>query len=324
VVDEQMIKAYGQLEKLGASPLGIPILILGPSGSGKENAAYAVHHFSGRKDGPFVAINCASIAESLAESELFGHEKGAFTGAAAARAGRFEEANGGTLFLDEIGEMPLRQQVALLAVLSNREVTPVGGGKPILVDVRIIAATNRDLRRQVEEGAFREDLFYRLNVIPIEVPPLRERKADIPALVRHFVNEFAGHQARDVPELSTDFLPTLMQSDWPGNVRELQNYIERVMSLHPGRVLSPSPLPRDLDERRSSVRTGRGRRLPDQVEELERRRIDEALSRAHGNQTIAARELGLTEQTLRYRMKKYDVDSARNKRRTRSKLRSRR
>lgn len=299
------------------------VLLTGENGTGKELIARIIHHSGRRRMRQFVAVNCGAIPETLLETELFGIGPGVATDVRA-RDGRFVQADGGTLFLDEIGEMPLRQQVALLAVLSNREVTPVGGGKPILVDVRIIAATNRDLRQLVEEGAFREDLFYRLNVIPIEVPPLRERKADIPALVRHFVNEFAGHQVRDVPELSTDFLPTLMQSDWPGNVRELQNYIERVMSLHPGRVLSPSPLPRDLGERRTMVRTGRGRQLPDLVEELNRRMLEEALARAHGNQTIAARELGLTEQTLRYRMKKYDVDSARKKRRTRSKLRTRR
>src|SRR5262249_26099404 len=200
---------------------------------------------------------------------------------------------GGTLFLDEIGEMPLSQQVKLLLAISNREVTPVGGSKPVAVDVRIIAATNQDLRRRISEGLFREDLFYRLNVIPIEVPPLRDRKADIPAIAKHFVEYFARIQEREAPEMAPEFLAALMQSDWSGNVRELQNYIERVMALTPGNTLHPQPLPRDLEERGAGSRLSRRRKLADQVEEMERRAILEALDRASGNQSLAARELGM-------------------------------
>jgi DNA-binding NtrC family response regulator len=219
--------------------------------------------------------------------------------------------------------MPLRQQVALLSVLANREVTPIGGGRPIPIDVRVIAATNRDLGQLIEEGLFREDLYFRLNVIPIEVPPLRERKADIPPLVRHFVAEQANRQQRELPELSTDFMPTVMQSDWPGNVRELENYVERVMAMNPGRMLPPIPPPRDLQDRRPPLRTGRARPLPDMLDEIERRAIEEALERSKGNQSSAAKALGITEQALRYRLKKFDMESSRQKRRSRGKLRRR-
>jgi len=213
--------------------------------------------------------------------------------------------------------MPLKQQVALLSAIANREITPVGGGKPIPVDVRIIAASNRDLRQLVEQRAFREDLFYRLSVIPIEVPPLRDRKADIPALARHFVELYARQQEREVPKLSKEFIAALMQSDWPGNVRELQNYIERVLAMTPGDVLHPSPPPPDLEDRPATLRLGRGRPLSDLVTEVERKAIIQALERASGNQSLAARQLGLTEQTLRYRLRKYAIDAHRQNRRPR-------
>jgi transcriptional regulator with PAS, ATPase and Fis domain len=295
------------------------VLLTGENGTGKELIALTLHHTGKRRQRPFVAVNCGAIPETLLESELFGILPNVATDVRA-RDGRFVQANGGTLFLDEIGEMPLKQQVALLSAISNREVTPVGGGKAIAVDVRIIAASNRNLRKLVEEGAFREDLFYRLNVIPIEVPPLRDRKADIPALTHHFLELFARQQDRRVPELSPDFMAALMQSDWPGNVRELQNYIERVLAMNPGDMLYPHPLPRDLEMRAGGgVRLTRGRHLPAQVEDLERRMIDEALARARGNQSHAARELGLTEQSLRYRLRKYALDHVRKKRRVRRK-----
>jgi transcriptional regulator with PAS, ATPase and Fis domain len=260
-------------------------------------------------------VNCGAIPETLLESEMFGILSNVATGVHA-RDGRFKQADGGTLFLDEIGDMPPKQQVALLNAIASREITPVGGSKAIPVDVRIIAATNRDLRRRIEEGAFREDLFYRLNVIPLHVPPLRERKADIPMLSHHFVAQFARIQERPVPELSAEFLAALMQSDWPGNVRELQNYIERVMAMNPGTVLHPSPLPRDLEERDVPLRLA-GRRLTEMVEELERRLVAEALSHAHGNQSLAARELGVPEQSIRYRIRKYGLLSSRQNRRVR-------
>jgi len=296
------------------------VLITGENGTGKELIARILHHGGKRKLRPFVAVNCGAIPETLLESELFGILPQTATDVRG-RDGKFVLADGGTLFLDEIGEMPLKQQVALLSAIANREITPVGGSKPIPVDVRIITATNSNLKRLVEEGRFRADLYYRLNVIPIEVPPLRERKADIPALAHHFVAHFAEQQERDVPELSPEFLAALMQSDWPGNVRELQNYIERVLAMNPGRILRPNPPPRDLEERGTTLRLGRTHRLDELVGELERRMLTEALQKARGNQSVAARTLGMTEQTLRYRMRKYGLPGPRQILRTRRNLR---
>jgi Nif-specific regulatory protein len=304
-----------------AAQTNATVLVTGENGTGKELIARILHHSGRRHLQPFVGVNCGAIPETLLESELFGILPNVATGVRG-RDGKFVQANGGTLFLDEIGEMPMKQQVALLAVLANREITPVGGGHPIPVDVRIVAATNRDLRRSLEEGAFREDLYYRLNVIPIEVPPLREHKADIPAMAHHFAEQLARQQEREVPQLSADFLAALMQSDWPGNVRELQNYIERVMALTSGSVLRPDPLPRDVEARSSRLRLGRGRHLSDVVGEVERRLIREALDRSGGNQSRAARSLGLNEQTLRYRLRKYGGEIVRENRRTRQKRRS--
>ncbi len=294
------------------------VLIAGENGTGKELIARTLHHGGKRRRGPFVVVNCGAIPETLLESELFGILPNVATGVRA-RDGRFVQASGGALFLDEIGEMPLKQQVALLSAIANGEITPVGGGKPIPVDVRIIAATNRDLRRLVEQGLFREDLYYRLNVLEIDVPPLRDRKSDIPALARHFLERFATAQERDVPQLSPDFMAVLMQSDWPGNVRELQNYVERVLAMNPGKMLRPDPLPRDLQDRGGVLKPGRGRGLTVTVGEIERRMVAEALQRADGNQSQAARLLGMTEQSLRYRIRKFGMEPARNNRRTRRK-----
>jgi transcriptional regulator with GAF, ATPase, and Fis domain len=290
------------------------VLLTGENGTGKEMVARILHHSGKRRLGSFVVVNCGAIPETLLESELFGILPNVATGVRA-RDGRFVQADGGTLFLDEVGDMPLAQQVALLSAIANREITPVGGGQPISVDVRIIAASNRDLRRRVDEGAFREDLYYRLNVIPIEIPPLRDRKADIPALARYFAAHFAQQQERDTPELSAEFLAALMQSDWPGNVRELQNYIERVMAMTPGGTLTPLPDPRGAAPART--RLERGRKLADLVADLERRAIQEALERCNGNQTLAARELGTTEQSLRYRLQKYGMAGRRQSSRIR-------
>ena len=293
------------------------VLITGENGTGKELIARTLHHSGRRRMGPFVVVNCGAIPETLLESELFGILPNVATGVRA-REGRFVQASGGTLLLDEVGEMPVKQQVALLSVIANREITPVGGGKPIPVDVRIIAATNRNLRQLMEQGLFREDLYYRLNVLEVEVPPVRERKPDVPALARHFLEQFSKAQEREVPQLSPDFMAVLMQSDWPGNVRELQNYIERVLAMNPGKTLRPDPLPRDLQDR-GVLRSGRGRKLGDTVGELERRMVAEALQRAGGNQSQAARMLGLTEQSLRYRIRKYGLGHARHNQRTRQK-----
>jgi transcriptional regulator with GAF, ATPase, and Fis domain len=283
------------------------VLITGENGTGKELIARMLHHSGPRSLKPFVAVNCAAIVPTLLESELFGILADIATGVKA-RAGRFLEADGGTLFLDEIGDMPVSQQVALLRVLSTGSVTPVGGGRAIPVDVRIIAATNRDLARGIAEGTFREDLWYRLNVIPIEMPRLRERKADIPQLAQHFAAVFAGQQEREVPSLSPGLIAVLMQSDWPGNVRELQNYIERLLAMTPGKVLHPDPLPNDLKQRAQfKARSERGRKLEDLVAELEKRHVLEALDRNAGNQTRAARELGLSEPGFRRRLQKYAI-----------------
>jgi transcriptional regulator with GAF, ATPase, and Fis domain len=303
-----------------AAQVNSTVLLTGESGTGKELIARVIHHQGRRRMKPFVTISCAAIPETLLETELFGILPNVATDVRA-RDGKFKLADGGTLFLDEIGDMPLQQQVALLNVLASREITPVGGGKPIPVDVRIMSATNHDLRRLIQEGKFREELFYRINVIAIEVPPLRERKADLPPLALHFVAHFAKLQEREVPELSPDFLPVLMQSDWPGNVRELQNYIERVMAMNPGRVLLPVPLPRDLEERSNVVRLGHGRRLTDMVDEFECKVVKDALTHAQWNQSLAARKLGIPEQTLRYKMRKYRLAQVREYRRTRRNMR---
>jgi Nif-specific regulatory protein len=295
------------------------VLITGENGTGKELIARILHHGGKRRLRPFVAVNCGAIPETLLESELFGILPHTATDVRG-RDGKFVQADGGTLFLDEIGTMPLNQQVALLSALANREITPVGGSKPIPVDVRVIAATNRDLRTLVEEGRFREDLYFRLNVIPVELPPLRERKADIPSLAQHFVALFARQQEREVPELSPEFRAALMRSDWPGNVRELQNYIERVLAMHPGNVLRPVPPPADLEDRGTPFRIGKTS-MADVVEDVERRMLIEALQKARGNQSVAARELGMTEQSIRYRMRKYGLPSPRQVLRIRKNLR---
>ena len=296
------------------------VLITGENGTGKELIARILHHSGKRRLRPFVPVNCGAIPETLIESELFGILPQTATDVRG-RDGKFVVADGGTLFLDEIGAMPLKQQVALLSAIASREITPVGGNKPIPVDVRIMAATNGDLRRLVEEGGFREDLFYRLNVIPIDVPPLRDRKADIPGLARHFVAEFARQQERALPELTPEFLAALMRSDWPGNVRELQNYIERVLAMSPGGILRAEPLPGDIEERGVTLLHGRALRLTDQVEDLERRLVSQALDGARGNQSVAARALGMTEQSLRYRMRKYGLPGPRQILRIRRNLR---
>jgi transcriptional regulator with GAF, ATPase, and Fis domain/tetratricopeptide (TPR) repeat protein len=302
-----------------AADIASTVLITGENGTGKELIARMLHFSGARSMKPFVEVNCGAIPPTLLESELFGILPDVATGVRA-RPGRFVEANGGTLFLDEVGEMPPAQQVALLGVLSNRKVVPVGGGPPVEVDVRVIAATNRDLAKLVSEGKFRQDLFYRLNVVPIALPPLRERKADIPALARQFAAVVAAQHDRAVPELSPRLLAVLMQHDWPGNVRELQNYIERLMALSADTVLQPEPMPDELRSPGSIRRVpggGRARPLREHVAELEKRRLLEALDRSGGNQSRAARDLGITEQALRYRLRKYGLLRVRQFRRVR-------
>ena len=228
------------------APVSSTVLIEGESGTGKELVARAIHQLSGRRGGPFIAVNVGALPESLLESELFGHEKGAFTGAAERRLGRFELADAGTLFLDEVGEIPQSTQVKLLRVLEEREVTRVGGSHPIPIDVRVVAATNRSLREHVAEGDFRADLYYRLNVLSVYLPPLRERKEDIPMLVRRFVKEFSSRHERPFHGISAEAMQILADFGWPGNVRELRNLIESMVVLAPARELRAEDLPREL------------------------------------------------------------------------------
>ena len=283
------------------------VLALGESGVGKELVANAIHYNSPLSDGPFIKFNCAALPESIVESELFGHEKGSFTGAAALRKGRFEMADGGTIFLDEVGELNLPMQAKLLRVLQEKTFERVGGSKPIKVDLRIIAATNRDLQEMVRKGTFREDLFYRLNVFPITIPPLRERGSDVILLADHFVAMNAKGPGREVKRISTPALNMLMAYHWPGNVRELENVIERAVILSDDEVIHGYNLPPSLQ---TSAETGTtfGCGLEAKLKAVEYEMIIEALKSHQGNMTEAAKELGLTRRILGLRMEKYQID----------------
>jgi len=282
------------------------VLLTGESGTGKELVARAIHYHGARPQGPFVAVNCAAIPETLLESELFGHERGAFTGATAARPGRFTEADGGTLLLDEIGEMHPDLQVKLLRVLQDGEVHPVGATKSHRVDVRVVASTNRDLPAAMAEGAFREDLYYRIAVVTIEIPPLRRRRDDIPLLANHFLGKLGG---ADVT-LAPDFLPALHAYRWPGNVRELENVIQRALVLrHSPGELSTRDLPEHVREE-AGADDAHAFRLPEEglsLAEVEKSLIRQALEQVGGNQSRAARLLGITRQTLLYRLEKHGL-----------------
>lgn len=279
------------------------VLITGESGTGKELVASAIHYGSSRANGPYVRLNCAAIPEGLMESELFGHEKGAFTGAEARRAGRFEQADGGTILLDEIGEMPLRLQAKLLRVLQEREVERVGGTRPIKVDVRILCATARNLAVEVKEGAFREDLYYRLRVIPIVVPPLRQRKEDIPELCVHFLDEL-GRGRKPALTISPDAMAVLTAYDYPGNVRELRNIIERLLVMCPTEVVQPWHLPSDLV---GTAEAGRDEplRLAEAVARAEKACVLRALRQSGGRKSEAAGLLGISRKNLWEKMKLY-------------------
>ncbi|MHB8078539.1 MAG: sigma-54-dependent transcriptional regulator [Candidatus Krumholzibacteriia bacterium] len=286
------------------------VLIRGESGTGKELVARAVHRASARREGPFVAVNCAAFAETLLESELFGHERGAFTGADRQRAGRFEAADGGTLFLDEIGDLPQPLQIKLLRVLQERSFERVGGNETLNVDVRIVAATHRDLERMVADGTFRQDLYYRLDVISIRLPPLRERRADIPALLEHFREKYTLLYGKTLTGISREATDRLVKHAYPGNVRELENLMARLVVLARGPVATLADLPGGVgDETRAVPSTGRlddfRGDLPRFVEEIEQRIVREALDASGGNQSQAAREVGLTERNLRYKLRKW-------------------
>ena len=294
---QQVIEVIKVIAKSNAT-----ILITGDSGTGKELVARAIHSQSYRKDKPFVAVSCAALPESLLESELFGHEKGAFTGAHAQRKGKFEAANRGTLFLDEIGEMSANIQVHLLRVLEEKEFTRVGGNELVKVDVRVISATNKDIKKAVANGEFREDLYYRLNVVTIELPPLRERKDDIPLLAQHFLKKFAIENQKEITGFSPDAVDFLLKYDWPGNVRELENAIERAVILAKNPSIEVTDLPQE------NLTLARSAPLVKSLAEVEKNHILNILTETHWNNlSEAARILGISRVTLYNKIKEYGI-----------------
>jgi len=295
------------------APSNVSVLLLGESGTGKELLARAIHAASPRADGPFVAVNAAALSPTLLESELFGHERGAFTGADRSRAGRFESAKGGTLFLDEIGELPSDIQVKLLRVLQERSIERVGSNRPIAVDVRVVAATHHDLPARLQEGSFREDLYYRLAVVTIELPPLRRRRSDIPLLVDHFLDKHVGAAGGESKSFSREAMDLVVRYDFPGNVRELENLVQRCLVLARGSLISIDDLPASIlgaTQTSTTEDAGADASLPARIEALERVAIDEALQLESGNQTKAASRLGISERALRYKLAKYRQDSS--------------
>jgi len=286
------------------------VLITGESGSGKELIAKAIHFNSARRNKPFVAVSCAALSETLLESELFGHERGAFTGAAAMRKGRFELADGGTLFLDEIGDVPTSVQVKLLRVLEEMTFERVGGTRTIAADIRLIAATNKDLREQVEKQRFREDLYFRLNVVHIKLPPLRERSEDIPLLATYFMNKYAGETNRGEMTISPEAMRFFCQHRWPGNVREFENAIERAVLLSEGIEIGLDDLPKDLvgfADLEIPIDWEDLSNLPATLDGIEKRLVQKALSMSNNIQARAAKLLGVTPSNLQYRLKKHNL-----------------
>ncbi len=284
------------------------VLILGESGTGKELVAKAIHLASPRAEKPFVAVNMAALSDTLVESELFGHEKGAFTGAQQLRKGRFEMAEGGTIFIDEVGDIPLSTQVKLLRVLQEHQIERIGSSAPIKVDVRVVAATNKNLEEMVKSGSFREDLYYRLNVVRIFIPPLRERKMDIPLLVDHFIRRYKELNAKTVTGLSREAMDQLMKYSYPGNVRELENIIEQAVVLSRDELIAIDDLPMTIRNQFSEPlfdsSTGT---FQERVEAFEKQLIRDAMRQANGVKTHAAILLGMTERHLRYKLQKYDM-----------------
>jgi two-component system response regulator HydG len=283
------------------------VLVTGESGTGKELVARAIHVASRRGEKPFVPVNCAAITETLLESELFGHARGAFTGAVRARRGLFEEANGGTLFIDEIGETAPGFQAKLLRALQEGEIRRVGESTPVQVDVRVIAATNQDLRRAIAEKRFREDLYYRLNVVPLRIPPLRERREDIALLAAHFLQRYNQRAPEVAKVLTSEALARLLEHDWPGNVRELENVLEQAAALSPGREIRAADVHIEAAGPRPAGAAGPARTLADAVEEAERRTIEAAVERCEGDLARVARELGVSATTLWRRMKRLGI-----------------
>ena len=301
---KQMKEVFARIQR--AAAVDSTVLILGESGTGKELVAQALHHNSPRKKGPFVAVNCAAVPATLVESELFGHVRGAFTGATDRRIGRFEQADGGTLFVDEIGDFELGLQAKLLRVIESLTVTPVGGHEDRKVDVRVLAATSRDIRKMVENGTFREDLFYRLNVVTITLPPLRDRVDDIPILVEHFLKEIAENKHTPSKRMSPEVLRHLESYRWPGNVRELRNTLESMMVLGDGEILTEVDLPERIAEHASSKELLRDIPAGLTMEELERLAITKALDQSNGNRTHAAEHLGISVRTLQRKLREYE------------------
>jgi two-component system response regulator PilR (NtrC family) len=312
---EAMMAIFGLIERI--APTSSTVLIAGESGTGKELVARAIHFNSLRKDRPFVALNCGALSETLLDSELFGHVRGAFTGADTNKKGLIEIAEKGTIFLDEIGEMSPMVQVKLLRVLQERKFRRLGGTEEVDADIRIIAATNRDLSKMVAEGKFREDLFYRVNVIPVRLPALRERRDDIPAIAEHFVARFAQAMGKPITGISGDAMRRLKEYGWPGNVRELENAMERAVALERTATILPESLPESVLSVPTPVASApvpEGALLPEDgfdleahVARVEREYLAEALKQSHGVKTRAAERLGLTFRQFRYLLKKYDV-----------------
>jgi len=303
---QAMQEIFGTVTRV--APSRATVLLAGESGVGKDLIARAVHFHSPRRDRPFVKINCTAIPENLMESELFGYEKGAFTGAVSTKPGKFEQADGGTVFLDEIGDVPGTIQVKLLRILQEREFERLGSNKTRQIDVRIVAATNQDLRAALEQGTFREDLYYRLNVVPIEIPPLRERQEDIPFLAEHFVRKLASGSGSRVESITEAAIQRLLEYHWPGNVRELENVIERSLVLCSGTKLDAADI--KLDTAVRPRQQAGGYALPDgmTLDEYEQAMIRDALQRAGGNKSQAARLLGLTRNALRYRLSQMGME----------------
>lgn len=309
---KNIIMASSRMEEVGrliarAAKSDATVLIQGETGTGKDLVARSIHQASRRKDGPFLAVNIPSLPETLVESELFGAEKGSYTGATERRIGKFEAASGGTLFLDEIGDLPLPLQVKLLRVLQDREFYRLGSSKPLRADVRIIAASNRDLESRTADEKFRADLYYRLNVILIVVPPLRERKEDIPPLVDFFIHKYAAREEMKIEGVTREAMSSLMRYPFPGNVRELENIIERAVVLGEGSFLSLDDLPVFLKAKPEEETTSGERTLMDMVRNLEVREIKKALNEVNGVKSKAARALGITERMLSYKVKIYGI-----------------
>jgi DNA-binding NtrC family response regulator len=303
---KQMKDVFAKIQR--AAPVDSTVLILGESGSGKELVAAALHHNSLRKKGAFVAVNVAAVPATLVESELFGHVRGAFTGATDRRIGRFEQADGGTLFIDEIGDFEIGLQAKLLRVLETFTVTPVGGHEDRKVNVRVLAATSRDLQKMVAEGTFREDLFYRLNVIPISLPPLRDRPDDIPILAEHFLKEISANKHTAPRRISPEVMRRFQQYRWPGNVRELRNTLEQMMVLAEGEILTERDLPDRIAAGSQDLPTPREIPTGLTMEELEKLAITKALDQCGGNRTHAANRLGISVRTLQRKLRQYELE----------------